>query len=169
MGIPLIHHYLDDFIIIVPSHSTQCQQSLEILDKVCESLGFPLAEHKRDGPSTCLGIEIDSVRGQLHLPADKLSRLQALILGWGNRKACSCKELELLIGLLNHAYRSGRSFLRRMIDLLHATHRQASGQTWPVGKFSSHTGMECHSCPPPPPPMQVPVKGICHGIEDHCC
>ena len=53
MGIPLVCHYLDDFIIIAPSHSTQCQQSLAILDKVCESLGVSLAEHKRDSPTTC--------------------------------------------------------------------------------------------------------------------
>ena len=41
----------------------------------------------------------------------------------GDRSACSRTELESLIGLLNHAckvVRLGRSFLRRMIDLLHA-------------------------------------------------
>ena len=135
MGIPLLRHYLDDFIIIAPPHSTECQQSLDILDKVCESLGVPLAEHKRDGPTTCLtflGIEIDSVMGQLCLPADKLSRLQAVVQGRGDRKACSRKELESLIGLLNHTckvVRSGRSFLRRMVDLLHATHRPTHTNT----------------------------------------
>ena len=41
----------------------------------------------------------------------------------GRGKVCSRKELESLIGLLNHAckvVRPGRTFLRRMIDLLHA-------------------------------------------------
>ena len=52
---------------------------------------------------------------------DKLERLQSLLTSWGDRKVCSKKELESLIGTLNHAckvIRPGRSFLRRMIDLL---------------------------------------------------
>lgn len=124
-GIPLIRHYLDDFIIVAPPRSPQCAESLAILDRECSALGVPIADHKRDGPTTCLvflGIEIDSSAGQLRLPADKLQRLQSLLHEWGDRKACSRKELESLVGLLNHAckvIRSGRSFLRRMLDLLH--------------------------------------------------
>jgi hypothetical protein len=41
---------------------------------------------------------------------------------WGDRKVCRRRELESLVGTLNHAckvVRCGRSFLRRMIDLLH--------------------------------------------------
>jgi hypothetical protein len=128
-GIPLVYHYLDDFVIIGPPHSPQCAHSLVILDKVCSTLNIPMASHKREGPSTCitiLGIEIDTVSGQLRLPADKLTRLCSLLHDWGNKRACSRKELESLIGLLNHAckvVRSGRAFLRRMIDLLHAVHQ----------------------------------------------
>ncbi len=87
-----------------------------------------MAEHKRDGPTTCLiflGIIIDTLAGELRLPAEKLARLQALLHSWGDKKVCPRKELESLIGLLNHAckvVRPGRSFLRRMLDLLHNTH-----------------------------------------------
>ena len=128
-GIPLIRHYLDDFIIVAPPHSSQCREALATLDRECRALGVPIADHKRDGPTTYLvflGIEIDSEAGQLRLPADKLQRLQTLLRDWGDRRACSRKELESLVGLLNHAckvVRSGRSFLRRMLDLLHAVHR----------------------------------------------
>ena len=127
-GIPLIRHYLDDFIIVAPPHSPLCQEYLEILNRECQDLGIPIAEHKRDGPTTCLtflGIEIDTMAGQLRLPITKLHRLQSLLRSWGEKKSCYRKELESLIGLLNHAckvVRSGRSFLRRMIDLLHAVH-----------------------------------------------
>ena len=126
-GIPNIHHYLDDFIMIGPPGSPICRESMSALDRLCTELGVPIAEHKRDGPSTCivfLGIEIDTIAGELRLPADKLHRLQALLRQWGDRKVCERKELESLIGLLNHAckvVRAGRSFLRRMIDLLHST------------------------------------------------
>ena len=57
--------------------------------------------------------------GQLRLPADKLARLSSALIDWGEKRSCTRKELESLIGHLNHAckvVRSGRSFLRRMID-----------------------------------------------------
>ena len=125
-GIPLVFHYLDDFVILGGPHSTQCARLLAILDEVCAVLHIPMAAHKREVPATCLiilGIEIDSLSGELRLPADKLECLRSLLHQWGNKSACSRQELESLIGLLNHAakvVRSGRSFLRRMLDLLHA-------------------------------------------------
>ena len=124
-GICNVFHYLDDFIIIAPPHCTECATAVALLDNVCDSLGIPIANHKRDGPATCLtflGIEIDTVSAELRLPADKLQRLQSLLQEWGDRKTCERRDLESLIGLLNHAskvLRPGRSFLRRMLDLLH--------------------------------------------------
>ena len=124
-GICHIFHYLDDFIVLGAPNSQQCAEFVVILNHSCAALGVPIAEHKRDGPTTCLtflGIEMDTQAGSLRLPADKLGRLQALLSDWGDRKACSRQELESLIGLLNHAckvVRPGRSFLRRMINLLH--------------------------------------------------
>ena len=128
-GIPCIRHYLDDFIIVSLPASPQCQQCLDILDRVCRVLGVPMAVHKREGPTTCiifLGIEVDTVAGELRLPVEKMQRLQATLEEWGDRRACTRKELESLIGLLNHAckvVRPGRSFLRRMIDLLYSVRR----------------------------------------------
>ena len=123
-GVQNVFHYLDDFIVVGPPDSTECADAIRVMDQSCTFLGVPIAEHKRDGPTTCLtflGIEIDTVASQLRLPSEKLHRLQSLLVEWGDRKACSRRELESLIGLLNHAckvVRSGRSFLRRMIDLL---------------------------------------------------
>ena len=96
-GIPLIRHYLDDFIIIGPPGSPQCAQSLAILDSECQALSVPIAAHKRDGPTTCLvylGIEINTAKGILRLPDDKLDRLSKLLREWGSRRACTHKELE---------------------------------------------------------------------------
>ena len=134
-GIPLIRHYLDDFIIIAPAQSPRCEEYLSILNRECTALGIPIADHKRDGPTTCLtflGIEVDTIAGELRLPSDKMQRLKQLLLEWGNKKSCRRKELESLIGLLNHAckvVRPGRSFLRRMIDLLHAIHHPHNSTT----------------------------------------
>jgi hypothetical protein len=69
-----------------------------------------------------LGIEVNTLACELRLPEEKLLRLRARLEEWGDRKACQRKELESLVGLLNHAckvVRSGQSFLRRMNDLLH--------------------------------------------------
>lgn len=126
-GVRFSLHYLDDFIIVAPPQSSECHHALDILD--------PLAAHKRDGPTTCLiflGIQIDTVSGELRLPQEKLQRLRTLLLAWRSRKSCQRKQLESLIGLLNHAckvVRSGRSFLRRLIDLLHSTSSRPEGSS----------------------------------------
>ena len=127
-GIPLIRHYLNDFIIVVPPISPQCRESLATLNCECQALGVPIADHKREGPTTCLTyleIKVDMVAGLLRLPNDKLQRLRALLNDWETRKSCTRKELESLVGLLNHTckvVRSGRAFLRRMLYLLHSVH-----------------------------------------------
>ena len=91
-GIPIIRHYLDDYVIISHPNSSQCQESLDILDRECDALGVPTAAHKRDGPTTCLvflDIIIDTGLGEIRLPADKLTRLKILLEEWGDRKACT--------------------------------------------------------------------------------
>ena len=110
-------------------------RALDYLTSLCERLGVPLAPHKLVNPTTCLiflGIEVDSVTSQLRLPADKLARVRLLISEWRGWKACRRKDLESLVGLLNHAcevVRSGRSFLRRMLDLLHSREHASHGTT----------------------------------------
>ena len=134
-GISSLFHYLDDYIMVAPPHSHLCQTWLDMLMKECARIGVPIASHKTEGPATIvtfLGIEIDTGKGEVRLPQDKLQRLRDLLNEWGDRKGCTRKELESLIGLLNHAcevVRAGRSFLRRMIDLLHAVHRPPSSKT----------------------------------------
>lgn len=52
----------------------------------------------------------------------------AVLNRWSGFKTCSCRELESLIGLLSHACKVvlwGHSFLRCMINLLHAVPRPA--------------------------------------------
>ena len=112
------------FSSLAPPASLECGEALATLDRACNWLAIPIAEHKREGPTTCLtflGIEVDTLAGQLRLPDDKLTRLLTLLEEWGDRKVCERRELESLIGVLNHAckvVRCGRSFLRRMLDLL---------------------------------------------------
>ena len=123
-GVDLIFHYLDDFLVMGPPNSATCKHSLELLVSECGELGVPLASEKIEGPSpilTFLGIEIDTREGILRLPADKLQRLISAVNEWLHRKSCTRRELESLVGTLQHAckvIRPGRSFLRRAIALL---------------------------------------------------
>ena len=134
-GISFLFHYLDDYIMVAPPDSQLCQSWLDILLDECSQLGVPIASHKTEGPATVvtfLGIQIDTCKGELRLPLEKLQRLRDLLEEWRDRKGCTRRELETLIGQLNHAckvVRAGRSFLRRMIDLLHAVHRPPSSRT----------------------------------------
>ena len=102
------------------------------LDKCCQKFadwGIPLHPNKIEGPSTCLtilGIELDSVRLQARLPPEKFQRIQTLLGEWSRKRSCRRKELESLIGHLHHAGKvapQGRSFLRRLINLLSAFRR----------------------------------------------
>ena len=85
---------------------------------------LPLHPGKCEGPATVLvvlEIELDSVSQIARLPAEKLSALKCLISSWLPHKTCNRRDLESLIGHLHHAAKvvwPGRTFLRRMIDLL---------------------------------------------------
>ena len=117
-------HYLDDYLLLGPPMSSTCAEYLSVTLQLCSALGVPAATEKVEGPTTCLtflGIEVDTVSQQLRLPQAKLLRLKANIKGWLGRKSCKKRQLQSLLGHLNHAamvVRSGRSFLRRMIDCL---------------------------------------------------
>ena len=123
-GVRQIAHYLDDFVVIGRPASDECAESLRKMTELCAILGVPLAKEKSEGPSTSitfLGIQLDTESGTLALPPAKLQRICDLLNEWGDKKVCSRRELESLIGVLNHAckvVRPGRSFLRRLIDLL---------------------------------------------------
>lgn len=123
-GVEGVMHYLDDFLIIGPPHSPVCQQHLSILLRTFQRLGLPVAEEKLEGPTMSLpflGIEIDSDAMIVRLPPPKLRELQSLIRAWKRKKACRVKELQSLVGKLQHAakvVKPGRTFLRRMFELL---------------------------------------------------
>ena len=84
--------------------------------------GIPLAVEKYEGPTTGLvfwGIELDSEHMTARLPHDKTEELRVVIRAWAQKKWCTRKELEWLVGKLNHACAVvARTFLSRMINLL---------------------------------------------------
>lgn len=123
-GVNITLHYLDDFFFTGRAGSQDCAKALGIAIPLCSRLGFPVAPHKVEGPSTTLtflGILIDSERQILCLPPDKLTKLKDRILSWQNRQSASKHQLQELLGHLNHAaavVRPGRSFLRSIIEAM---------------------------------------------------
>ena len=87
----------------------------------CQLLGVPLSREKCINLTltlTYLGFEFCTVIMEIRLPREKLERIKQLVGSWSSRKMCTIKQLESLIGELQHVtavVRTGRSFLHRMI------------------------------------------------------
>ena len=119
-----IIHYLDDFFTIGSPHTVECISNLTALRTAFDVLGVPLDVHKTVGPATSiifLGVNLDSCNLQLSLLEEKLRDLKALIQSWVGRKVTTARDLKSLVGKLENACKvvcPGRSFPRRMIDLL---------------------------------------------------
>ena len=126
-GVACVFHYLDDFLLVGSPSSNQCEEHLKILLMTFERLNIPVAMEKLEGPTTVLtflGIEMDTQNSTLRLPRDKVQELKSLIATWLQRKSCTKRDLQSLVGKLQHAckvVRPGRSFLRRMFELLRGT------------------------------------------------
>ena len=129
-GVTTILHYLDDFLVIGHPDSAECIANVTLLLSVFEQLGIPVAADKLEGPCQViafLGIELDTIQGITRLPSHKLEELQSLIATWVGRKSCLKRDLESLVGKLQHAckvVRPGQTFLRRMFELLHGVSKK---------------------------------------------
>ena len=123
-GIQDIIHYLDGYFTVSPPVSDQCSRALATIKATCTRLRVPLAPEKCVGPTTCiifLGIELDSIELCARLPSDKLIELRGLITTWFGKRSWTRRELESLVGKLQHAsavVRPGRMFLRRLFVAL---------------------------------------------------
>ena len=53
-GVTEAMHYLDDFLLLGSKDSRQSETALNVAIRLCEELGFPIAEHKLEGPATVL-------------------------------------------------------------------------------------------------------------------
>ena len=115
-------HILDDFIIGEPTES-ECSTSLCSLLIMFHNLGVFIAPGKTIGPTQViefLGILLDSIKLEGHLPQDKIECIREALCKWEGRKCCTLKELQSIIGTLNFARKvvpPDRPFLQRMIAL----------------------------------------------------
>ena len=137
-GIEVVIHYIDDFLFVVrPAHSAQAAQHLRDCQSLCLTLGIPIADEKTEGPTTCLtflGIELDTVAMEAHLPAAKLADLKLLVNEWHAKRHATVRELQSLVGTLSFAckvIRPGRFYLKRII--------------WHMARMIAHPDVKSHT------------------------
>lgn len=127
----LCWNYLDDIIVLGPTYES-CREAQLFLHKLLHRLGFYVSFKKVRSPNTrqlYLGIVMDSLSMTLSLPQEKLDRLYRELDFFENRTRISKKQLQKLCGVLSHCatvVRGGRTFSRRMIDMLSAFDNCAS-------------------------------------------
>jgi hypothetical protein len=123
-GIKIVRHYIDDYITISVASQPLAQLDYDKVIKMFKKLKINLSVEKLQKPATrieFLGLIIDSNLMQVELPSDKLIRYRAILLKWRTKIFCTIKELQSLVGKLvfaSYAIQHGRSFYRRLLDLL---------------------------------------------------
>ena len=125
-----IINYLYDFLVITAADEHQGSHAKRLLLETFEHLGLPIVWDKLEGPSPCLtflGFELDSIRGEIRLSGQELTEIRSEVHWWLDRKSCTKRELESLVGRLSHASRvvkPGKTFMRHLFEALTGT-RQA--------------------------------------------
>ena len=99
----MLLHYLDDFILVTKDHSEAIIQK-NIVITTWDKLGVPMEPSKLEGPSQTLkflGIKVNTVNLQLHLPEDKLCQLKKELASLILERTVSKSDLESLVGYYN--------------------------------------------------------------------
>ena len=113
---------IDDFLIAGKTES-QCAKNLGIFMDLMKDLGVPLAPRKTFLPTTkleFLGITLDTKSMTAHIPGEKTASYADEIQSKINSRTISLKDLQSIIGKLNHTVQvitPGKAFLRRLYDL----------------------------------------------------
>ena len=100
--------------------------------RTCSDMGFTTNPAKTVLPTTSLvlvGIELDTVSQEIRLDPARLTEIINLPEHWSTKQGCTKRPLQSLISKLHficNVCRPGRTFLRRMIDVIcniqHPTH-----------------------------------------------
>ena len=119
-------NYVDDFVGVgTPSVASA---SYDCLLELLRRLGLDVSKKKLCPPSTkavCLGVEIDTVACTISVPPDKLQRIRHMVDAWGNRRFCSVRQLQSLLGHLMYiqkCVKPSRYFVNRILELLRSNY-----------------------------------------------
>ena len=116
-GFNHIAHYLDDSVVMGLPDLEVCAKSLSTLKAVSSDLDVPLAPEKQESPSTKLTFLVITINST----SEKLARLVETLDHWIQCKTRTHRELDSLIGILQHVcmvIQPGRTFMCNAIPLL---------------------------------------------------
>ena len=112
----VVVHYLDDFLIVLPEKQDLIQYS-SIFSRLCSELRLSLkiSKNEEGNMASFGGIEFDTERMVIRLPAKKLQKVKSIVDKAQNAQSASLIELQRVTGFLNFAsivIPLGRTFLR---------------------------------------------------------
>ena len=114
--------YIDDYVGMgVPSVAWS---SYDALTHLMRELGLTISTKKLVPPATqvtCLGVLIDTVRGTIAIPPEKLADITQAVHQWLSKDVASKRQLQSILGLLLYVHKCvkpARVFLNRMLELL---------------------------------------------------
>ena len=120
------HMYLDDIILVCQNPQLAQKQYQETLQLI-KSLGLQVASKKLQPPSQkvrWLGIDFDTDKGLLSIPPSKLAEIQRCMAAAAKRESVTKKQLQRIIGSVNHlakVVRAARLFIGRILAAYRAT------------------------------------------------
>ena len=123
-----IVNYVDDYVGFGIPSDTKC--SYDHLYDLLGCQGLTISQKKLVLPSTsavCLGVEINTEKGSISIPQSKLRQICGTVSEWKNRKYCTKRQLQPLLGHLLYIHKCVKPahyFLNRMLQLLREYHGQ---------------------------------------------
>ncbi len=122
LGVRHVVTILDDFLFL-GSTKQECLDGLNKFLELCKLAEIPIAQHKTEGPCTCLvflGVQLDTRLMLAQLPPDKLIRYGENVTQAISKIMLTLRELQSIIGQLQYStsvVTPGKAFIRRLINL----------------------------------------------------
>ena len=121
-GVEHLFNYIDDFIGV--DDPAMADSHFQMLLHVMAQLGIPISKEKLFPPSAevpCLGILINTIKGSLRIPDDKLKEINLKCIQWASKHTATRKQLQSLVGSLIYIHKCvkpARLFVNRILATL---------------------------------------------------
>ena len=115
-------NYCDDFLGF--GTPTTAKRSFDALYDAMQKLGLSTSKKKLVYPGTqavCLGVLVDTVKGTVSIPDEKLMQVKEVVNTWSSKAYCTKRQLQSLVGLLLYIHKCvgpARYFVNRMLEVL---------------------------------------------------
>ena len=105
--------YINDYVRFGVPHIAH--MSFASLFDLMKELGLTISDKKLVPPSmqvVCLGVLIDTEKGTVSIPPEKLRQINDMVTEWLIKKTCTKRQLQSLLGLL--------LYIHKCVKLIHA-------------------------------------------------